>query len=74
MTPEREKRFDFLKRCRRITKQMIENLKRASEDTKKINQCDGCCAGWPIDKNGIHIPPNAKHWCEYIVCTKNRYK
>lgn len=40
------------------------------------NQCDGCCAGWPLNEHGTHYPPGWKRGDGYpnaISCTKHLY-
>lgn len=37
------------------------------------NQCDGCQAGKPIDKNGNHIM-SVGAYRDLMACTKTRYR
>lgn len=41
--------------------------------TQLINQCDGCRAGIPVDKNGNHQMGKPGGYPDYMACTKDRY-
>lgn len=43
-----------------------------SNKEKEINQCDGCIAGIPVDKNGSHRMGSGKY-PDYMRCQKHRY-
>jgi hypothetical protein len=57
--------------------QLLELQAECAKDAPEPkNQCDGCCAGYPKDEQGMHrIPEKQGTWHEtHMFCTANKYK
>lgn len=52
-----------------------DEARKVDESNKRLNNCDGCIAGYPVE-NGRHIVPNENNpWLKtHMVCSAYRYK